>query len=398
MSPVSAWCSSVESMLRCLTAVTPETGDRAFGRTLDILSGGASNPGPLDPAGEWFRSAAGEPPGYIFIGPQGRDHHFQAAAPEGVDPDAMRVMPPAPTGRLRSEIEAAAKSAAMVASGEKGAIEGDGGRIIAPCAESDRPAVAALSELLKAALLLGDPATDSLLLRQSAATFQQAAGQEPAARAAAAAVQILALRSKSYLVDAPLWAVAMLRQDALARLGADASPPLAAKLFDVSGFLSHPEEALRQAVSDLTWARQGQVVMAVCDAALDQAERAVESALAAQDVLSHQAGLYSAAGSAYLAMRVAEIMLGDVAPSLWPQGFAASVLGGYATKTEEIVVRAQHALAVACINAGNGLASRVHRAEVAAAGASKANELIEDYWFYPRAARPALLGDPAPTA
>ena len=396
MSAVTDWIRSVESMLRCLTAIEPEVGDRAFSRTLDLLSGGASNPGPIDTAGEWFRSAHDEPPGYIFIGSQGQDHHFQAEAPAGVDPAAMRVMPPGPVGRLWAEIEAAAKSASMVASGEKSAIEGDGGRIIAPCEQADRPAMAALSQVLKAALLLRDPHTDGMLLRQSASTFLQAPANDPAARVDAAAAEILKLRSSSYLADAPVWAVTTLRQDALKRIIASggAAPSLMAKLHDASGVLSQPEEALRQAVADLAWSRQGEIVMAVCDAALDQAETAVEAALNAQDIRSHQTGLYEAAGSAFLAMRIAEVMSGHVAPNLWPEWLTTSVLGGYATKTEEIVVRAQHAMAVACINAGSGLASRVHRAQVAAEGEPKAKELIEDYWFYPRAALPALLQKP----
>lgn len=389
---VGDWGAVVESMVRCLTAIEPEIGDRAFGRMLDVVCGGPSNPSAINPAGEWFRSADGDRPGYIYIGPSGQDHHFQASAPDGVDLTTMRPMPPSPVGRLWAEIDAAMQSAKMLVSREKTTIEGQGGRLIAVCDEADLPTAAALLKILEVASLYHEPDADSVLMRRSAGAFLAALGQPAEAQLAAATGEIMRLRS-NYLANAPAWGVSVVRSEALKRfLDTQAKAAgLDAKLFDASGFLSSPEEAFRQCVSDLARAQHGDIVMAICDLALGQAEDAVQSALDAEDVTTHQATLYAAAGWSYAGMRIAEIMRGDVAPSLWPADLTEQLLGGYATKTEEIVVRCQEALAVACINAASGQAARRHRAQVAAEGSAKADELIEDYWYYPRAARPMLL-------
>jgi hypothetical protein len=389
VSLIEDWCEWAESMVRCLTAVMPETGDRAFGRMLDVVEGGPSNPGPISAAGDWFRAMPGERQGYIFIGPEGRDHHFQADAPDGIDPASIKLMPPTPTGRLWREMEAALSQARTLAAGEASSVKGAGGPMALHCEEADLPRIRAVATLLDAALLQRQQGTAAMLLRESAQAFLAAAGDVPA-RLQAASAEIMALRAR-FLADAPLWAVAMLRQQALTRIiGAGPAPVLAFKLFDVSGVLGDPQEALRQTVWDLAIARHGDVVMAVCDTALERAETAVQSALDAQWVQAHQSWLYEAAGHAYAGMRIAEVMRANVAPTLWPQDITDALLGGYAAQTEEIVVRAGQALAVTCINSGNRSAFRRHKAQVAANGPAKADELIEDYWFYPRGARDAL--------
>jgi hypothetical protein len=397
MSRIEDWCECAESMVRCLTAVTPDAGDQAFGWVQDIAGGGSSNPGQISAAGDWFRTVDGKRQGYIFIGPEGRDHHFQEHPPDGVDPASMKRMPPTPIGRLWREIEAALGQARALVAGESSTV-GAAGPLVLRCEEADLPRVRAVAAVLEAACLLRQPGTSALLLRQSAQAFRDAAASGMPARLEAASAEITALRARC-LADAPLWTVAMLRREALTRvIGEGPMPPLAFKLFDVSGVLGDPEEALRQTVSDLAYARHGDVVMMVCDAALERAETAVQSALDAQTVQVHQGWLYEAAGQAHAAMRIAELMRDKVAPKLWPQHVTDALLGGYVAQTEEIVIRAEQALAVGCINAGNRAAFHRHRTAIAAAGPAKADELIEEYWFYPRAARALLLRPAAPPA
>ena len=390
MSSIENWCEYAESMVRCLTAVTTESGDQAFGGMVDIVGGGSSNPGQISATGEWFRAVEGEREGYIFIGPEGRDHHFQEHPPNGVDPASMKPMPPTPTGRLWREIEAALGQARVLLAGESSSV-GGAGPLVLRCEEADLPRVQAVAAVLEGACLLCRPGTRALLLRQSAQAFRDAAPRGTLARLEASSAEITTLRTRC-LADAPLWAVAMLRRVALTRIiGEGQMPPLGLKLFDISGVLDDPGEALRQTVADLAYAHHGDVVMMICDAALERAETTVQSALDAESVQVHQMWLYEAAGQAYAAMRIAELMRNKVAPKLWPQDITDALLGGYIAQTEEIVIRAGQALAVGCINAGSRAAFHRHRIQIAAAGPAKADELIEEYWFYPRAARPLLL-------
>jgi len=294
---------------------------------------------------------------------------------------------PAPEGWLWREIDMKLREALRLAAGDS---PNESGPAQMVCETADKPRAHAIAEVIRAVKLLPEPETAAMMLRQSAHNFlTKRDGFSEMLEAACSPV--MAMRD-NFVVDAPVWAVIMLRREMLTRIVQDGPvPSLAFKLFDVSGVLSDPEEAIRQAISDMAQAGHGYVVMAVCDWALEHAESAVQAALDAQNVRDHQAWLYKAAGHAFAAMRVAEVMKSKVAPLLWPAEIKDAKLGGYIASTEEIVVRAHQALVVACINAGNRSAFRQHKAQVKAGGERKADELIEDYWFYPRAARDALL-------
>ena len=391
MSLLDDWCDCAESMVRCLTAVTPDYGDRAFGRTLESVAAGPLTPGLVDPAGDWFQTTEGRKAGYIFIGPAGGDHHFQADVPDGVDLAAIRPMPLSPAGLLWREIGATLEQARSLAAGKPSSVHGADGPMAPQCEAADLPRVREVAALLEAAFQLRDAGVEAALLGQSMQAFLAGIGGGLPGAVQAAGADIMGLRSR-YLASAPLWAVAMLRQEVLTRLlGPGPAPPYAYKLFGSFSALCEPWEAMRQGVADLAAAHQGEAIMAVCDAALEQAEAAVQSALDAGSIAAHQAELYHAAGHAFTAMRIAEVMRDNVAPGLRPKDLTGALLGGYVAQTEEIVVRAGQALAVTCVNAGSRAAFQRHRAQVAAEGPGKADELIEEYWFYPRTARGALL-------
>ena len=119
-----------------------------------------------------------------------------------------------------------------------------------------------------------------------------------------------------------------------------------------------PEQALCKAVIDLAQAGLAPTLVALLDAVLARAEAARDRALDSRSVIAHGMALYTAAGEAWTAMRLAET-LRDAADlqTHYPAGHIENV----ATAAREIVLRATHALVVDSINLGSGAALLRHQ-------------------------------------
>ena len=133
-------------------------------------------------------------------------------------------------------------------------------------------------------------------------------------------------------------------------------------------------------------------VMTAVEKALDLAKTHRRRALDAAAVRDHLELLSQAVAFAFAAWATTELMLARVPAEQWPSGMTREKLSGYSAVAEEGVVRGQIALGVGCINTTTRAALDRHIAGVKARGPAWADELIDEYWYYPRSARGLLLG------
>jgi hypothetical protein len=216
---------------------------------------------------------------------------------------------------------------------------------------------------------------------------------KPAEAAEAASADITAMRAVC-AADARLAALSLLRPSLARALPADGSADrLIHKSFESLTAGGDAERMLGRVVMDYTQAGQAALLAAWLDETLLAARDHIEAAKQARSIDAHGDALFSAAAAGFAARAVAQILLQIVAPPLWPPGLTHDMLDGYVGQAEEPTVRTAHALSIAAINAGSGLALERHHAAVQAQGPAKADELIEQYYFYPRCDR-NLLVDP----
>jgi hypothetical protein len=103
--------------------------------------------------------------------------------------------------------------------------------------------------------------------------------------------------------------------------------------------------------------------------------------------------LAQAAAFGFTAWALSDIVRLHVPKERWPATLTEQKLAGYNSTAEETVVRGSIKLEIGCINTCSRSALDRHIVAVRERGPAWADELIEDYWYYPRFMRPVLLGE-----
>lgn len=370
----ATWATCAASIARCIAATTPALADTMFSTMREA--------GALSESG-WYRMSGADPAGTVWLTPHGGDHRYQTAPPGDIDATALPLAPPMVRGRLKAEADAFLRDARTLAGGDAIAI--NGGRIpIAPSGDTVN-AAATVVTMLESATALFDPASIAARLRDNALRFLRDLPQHGPAALDIATATIDAQRA-DFSAHGPILTLAQLRAATAAPLVVTSPPPaLLYKLFDPFGPRADPAQAVRLAIQDLTGAGHGPELLGFLDARLAQAEAARDRALDSRSVVTHGTALYEAAGEAWTAMQLAQTL---------PQTARTTAI---ADAARSIVLRATHALVVDSINLGSGAALLRHRTQIATDGPARADELIEQCWFYPRALRATLLAQ-SPTS
>jgi hypothetical protein len=379
------FCVFSRAAARCLTAVVPDFCDMLFGRVArQMLDGAPSDVDEDATEGVWLRSP-GERPGYIFIGPSGGQHFYTRDKPAGIDDAQMKLQSEVPPGRLIGQIRAMVMDAERLTAGEPVAARSHDGAATQIAAPSGAAAKAAEARgQLQNALWVAEDRTAAGALRRSMGRYLEAFATVPAAEAASSASQDIVTMREACAADARLTTLALLRPALARALPSDGSQSgLIAKSFESLGAGGDPERMTGKVVRDYAAAGQATLLTAWLDATILGLRDDVKAAKNASTIDSHGTALYRMAAAGYAARSVADVLRNGVAPSLWPSGISSEILDHYIGQAEEKVVRASHALVIAAINAGSGLALVRHRAAVKAEGLAKAKELIDEYYFYP---------------
>ena len=388
------FCASAHALARCLTAVIPEFGDQLFSCVAhEILDGAPPEVGDAPPQGVWLRSSSGGAGGYIFIGPPGSPHFYMRDKPEDVDEAEMQVQRKVPPGRLVAMVDNFLKQAHRLASGQSIPVHTFGcQQFELACPPGEQPRAAAAHVLLDNALRTARGETAAGAMRTSMGQYLEAMLTLGTLAAADEASKEIAAMREACAADAPLASLALLRPALAKKLPNDrATHALISKTFECLGAGGNAERMLGRVVADYAEAGQAALLTTWIDDAILAMREQVEAAKDARSMDDHGHALYRAAALGYTARAVAQILLEIVAPALWPPGTTRDLLEHYVGMAEETTVRTAYALVIAAINAGSGLALEHHRAAVKAQGAEKADELIEQYFFYPRCDRNLLV-------
>lgn len=437
MSAFNDWYLYGESLARSLVAVSPEFGSTMFTQVMTSI--GSSGQPALE-EGRWYRVFKG----YVYYGGDGGDNHYQRNPPPDVAPtdilDAGTMM----TGQLVGELEhSLAKdilnAGTMVsnqlvhelehflakvetaAAGESVQMhQNDGQAVTFQASGDDLARLQSLAEMLKHTraaceqnynqAVMFQIHTQLMQLLQSALTKSGGGPQPIVDIVRAGAAMVIDMRWQA-AADARLTALfyVQTRLCELALQEFDSNQisdhevvRLASMMIAGLRVAPNPEHALTQTVIDFSRAGLGQLVLNLCDETLSSAEREVEAALNATDLLTHAGHLYSAAHLAFAGMHMAEGFRKQVAQNDRPAKATDALLEGYACSAEEIVVRAGHALVINCINRASHAALDMHINQVRLAreeggldkARMRAETLINDFYFYPHYYVKTLMGEP----
>lgn len=411
MNGFDDWYLYGESLARSLVAVAPEFGSTIFTQVMTSIG----SPGLEE--GRWYRVFKG----YVYHGGDGGDNHYQREPPPGVAPadilDAGIMM----SDQLVHELDNFLSKVETAAAGESVQMHRKDGQAVtfqasgdelarlealakmlkhtrAACEQDYNQAVmsqihTALMQLLQPAIMKGGGSPEPIvdIVRAGAAMVMDMRWQ------AAADARLTAL----FYVQTRLCELA-LQEFASNQISDPEVVRLASMMIAGLRVVPNPENLLTKTVIDFSRAGLGKLVLYLCDETLSSAEREVESALNATDLLTHAGHLYSAAHLAFPAMRLAEGFREHVAPHARPAKATDDLLEGYASSAEEIVVRASHALVINCINRASSAALNLHINQVRFAreeggldkAQMRADTLINDFYFYPRYYAKTLMGEP----
>jgi hypothetical protein len=412
MNSFNDWYLYGESLARCLVAVVPELGSTLFA---DVMQG--MTPGGLPATGEgrWYRLMQG----YVHLGPEGGDHHYQREPPPGVPAEeigdsgvSMNDVLVREMDYFLTKVEAASTGAPVQMQ------EAEGQPLTFQASGEDLARLRALAEMLKGTRDACHPDYNRAVtfqvyanltgLLQSTKALSSGDPQKVVDVIRAGAAQVLELRGR-YAADARLITFFFV-QTRLCELAlqkhhddqrsASAIAGMAIMAMESRGAEYGPEQMQMQLIVDFARLGMGQLVLDLCDEALSSAQTSVEAALNATDLLAHAEHLYSAAYLAFASQRLAEGFRELIPQSVRPAKANDNMLEGYARNAEEIVVRAAHALAVGCINRGSGTSLRYHTEQVRLTGLElgpekaqeQVNSLINDFYFYPRYYAERLAG------
>jgi len=393
MSVIYKWVVHAEQLARCLVATIPSHTDGGYSEMAAIFIDG--KPPQVDeskPEGTWVNCK----PGYAFIGPPGGAHFFTTVPPEGVPDEAMVTEQLEPPGRLFAAVQEALNTAERLFAGQEVEATLTGQRIAFTCPAEHLADVKQVGEQLASALSAAQPNYNHDALRQQAGLQFEglSSGRSALQTARALGAAAMDMRARQML-DAWLFTVVFVRARLAESLPADA--PGASRLIDMSfdGSVAayDPERMLMSIVEDYVKAGHLALVIQILDQALELGRTNRQQALAAADVRWHFTYLAQAAAFGFTAWALSDLMRCRVPKERWPATLNEQKLAGYNSTAEETVVRASIALEIGCINTGNRGALDRHIAGVRERGPAWADELIEDYWYYPRFLRPVLLGE-----
>lgn len=416
MADFQDWHLYGESLARCLVAVAPEFGSTMFTEVMNRMS----QPGPpASGQGRWYRALKG----YIHIGPEGGDHHYQREPPADVPAAEIGDMGVKYDDTLVRELGHFLTRVETVSIGEPVQMPTNDGQSLTFQASGDELVrLRALAETLRGARDACHPDYNRAVtlqihaglvgLLQSAMAKGGADPQAVVDVIRAGAAQVMELRWR-YAADARITALFFVQtrlcELALQEYSGDqlttaALARLSMMAMEGRGEAFDTEQMLMQLIVDFSRQGMGNLLVNLCDEALSSAQNGVEDALNAKDLPTHAQHLYSAAHFAFASLRLAEGLRELVPESARPKA-NDNLLEGYARNADEIVTRAGHALVIGSINRGSGAAIKYHIDQVRltrrAAGPQKAqtqvNTLINDFYFYPRYYAETLRGEDGPT-
>ncbi|HEY9402020.1 MAG TPA: hypothetical protein VIQ24_04965 [Pyrinomonadaceae bacterium] len=414
MSGFDDWYLYGEGLARSLVAVAPEFGSTMFAQVMNsITSSGQSG----FEEGRWHRVFKG----YVYHGPEGGDNHYQREPPAGVAHEDILDASVMLSDQLIRELDHFIAKVETAAAGESVQMHQKDGQAVTFQATGDELArLQALAEMLRNTraacqqnynqAVMFRVHTDLMQLLQSAITESGGSPKAIVDLVRAGAAMVIDLRWQAaadarltalFYVQTRLCELALEELDSN-QIGDHEVVRLASMMIAGLRGAPNPEHVLTQSVIDFSRAGLGNLVLNLCDETLSFAEREVEAALNATDLLTHSGHLYSAAHIAFAGMSLAEGFREHVAQDARPDKATDSLLEGYATSAEEIVVRTGHALVINCINRATSAALNLHINQVRLAreeggldkAQMRADTLINDFYFYPHYYAKTLMGEP----